>query len=92
MRLAGQSFFYTCLFSAQILLSIAFLYGFLDWPHQASLVGLLPLIFLFVIACQLLGGFFYTLTFKTEKSLSLAGAFSAPAFAFLGVTFPASAS
>ena len=90
-QLAGRSILYTCLFSTHILISIAFLYGFLGWPHQASLSGLFPLIFLFVIACQLLGGFFYTLTFNVEKSLSLAGAFSAPAFAFLGVTFPASA-
>lgn len=90
-QLAGRSILYTGLFSAHILIVIAFLYGFLGWPHQASLGALLPLIFLFVIACQVLGGFFYTLTFNVEKSLSLAGAFSAPAFAFLGVTFPASA-
>lgn len=90
-QLAGRSIMYTGLFSVHILVSIVFMYGVLGWPHQASLVSLLPLVFLFVIACQLLGGFFYTLTFSPEKSLSLAGAFSAPAFAFLGVTFPASA-
>lgn len=89
-RLAGPLFFYTCVFSIHILASIAFLYGALDWPHQLSLNGLVPLVFLFVMACQLLGAFFFVLTFDLVKSLSLAGAFSAPAFAFLGVTFPAS--
>jgi len=87
---AGRSFLYSCVFSVHILLALAFLYGGLDWPHQSSIAGLLPLIFLFVIACQLLGAFFYVLAFDLVRSLSLAGAFAAPAFAFLGVTFPAS--
>lgn len=90
VRLASRSFLYTCVFSIHILVSLVFLYGALDWPHQLSLGGLLPLVILFVIACQLLGAFFYVLTFDLVRSLSLAGAFSAPAFAFLGVTFPAS--
>lgn len=89
-RLAGPLFLYTCVFTIHILASIAFLYGLLDWPHQISLSGLVPLVILFVIACQLLGAFFFVLTFDLVKSLSLAGAFAAPAFAFLGVTFPAS--
>jgi len=90
IRLASRSFLYTCVFSIHILVALAFLYGVLGWPHQLSLGGLLPLVILFVIACQLLGAFFYVLTFDLVRSLSLAGAFSAPAFAFLGVTFPAS--
>ena len=90
IQLGSRSFLYTCVFSIHILVSLAFLYGTLDWPHQLSLGGLLPLVILFVIACQLLGAFFYVLTFDLVRSLSLAGAFSAPAFAFLGVTFPAS--
>jgi len=90
VELARRSLLYTCVFSIHILLSLAFLYGTLDWPHQLSLGGLLPLIILFVMACQLMGAFFYVLTFDRVRSLSLAGAFSAPAFAFLGVTFPAS--
>lgn len=89
-RLAGSLLFYICVFTLHILAAIAVLYGALDWPHQPSLSGLVPLVVLFVIACQLLGAFFFVLTFDLVKSLSLAGAFTAPAFAFLGVTFPAS--
>ena len=81
---------YTGVYSIHILISLAFLYGVLDWPHRPSLTALAPLVFLFVMACQLLGAFFYVLTFDLVRSLSFAGAFSAPAFAFLGVTFPAS--
>ena len=81
---------YTGVYSIHILVSLAFLYGVLDWPHRPSLTGLAPLVFLFVAACQLLGAFFYALTFDMVRSLSFAGAFSAPAFAFLGITFPAS--
>ena len=89
-ELASRSFVYTGLFFTHILLSLVFLYGFLGWPHQLTFVSLVPLILLFVVACQLLGAFFYVLTVDLVRSLSLAGAFSAPAFAFIGVTFPAS--
>jgi len=82
---------YTGAYSVHILVSLAFLYGVLDWPHRPSLAALVPVIVLFVVACQLLGAFFYVLTFDMVRSLSFAGAFSAPAFAFLGITFPVSA-
>ena len=89
-QLAGRFFFYTCVFSVHILITLFFLYGLLGWPLQASLAGLLPLIFVFVMACQVLGGFIHVATFNIELSLSAASAFCGPAFAFFGVTFPAS--
>ena len=89
-QLAGRFFFYTCVFSVHILISFFFLYGLLGWPVQGSLSGLLPLVFVFVIACQVLGAFMHVATFNLELSLSAASAFCGPAFAFFGVTFPAS--
>ena len=87
-ELAGRFFFYTCVFSVHILFTLFFLYGLLGWPLQASLTGLLLLVFLFVLACQVLGAFFYATTFNLELSLSAASAFCGPAFAFFGITFP----
>ena len=37
-----------------------------------------------------MGCFFYFLTLDAARSMSLAGAFTAPSFAFMGVTFPTS--
>lgn len=88
-QLAGRFFFYTCVFSVHILFTLFVLYGLLGWPQQASLTGMLPLVFMFVIACQVLGGFFHVTTFNLDRSLSAASAFCGPAFAFFGVTFPA---
>lgn len=85
----GRFFFYTCVFSVHILFSVFILYGVLDWPLQASLAGLLPLVFVFVMACQVLGGVIHVATFNLELSLSAASAYCGPAFAFFGVTFPA---
>ena len=89
-QLAGRFIFYTCVFSVHILFSLFFLYGWLGWPVQGSLSGLLPLVIVFVMACQVLGAFIHVATFNLELSLSAASAFCGPAFAFFGVTFPAS--
>lgn len=89
-QLAGRFFFYTGVFSVHILFTLFVLYGLLGWPVQGSLAGLLPLIIVFVVACQVLGALFHVATFNLELSLSAASAFCGPAFAFFGVTFPAS--
>lgn len=88
--LLGKMLPYTLVFTAQLMLTLFLFFGILDWPYHASLWELVPLLALFVVACQLLGIFFYALTFNPERGLSFAGAFSAPAFAFLGLTYPAS--
>lgn len=81
---------YAAIFTLQMLLGLFMFFFWLDWPLNGMLAELLPAIILFVVACQLLGAFFYVLTFDLVRSLSIAGAFTAPAFAFLGITFPAS--
>jgi ABC-2 type transport system permease protein len=37
---------------------------------------------------MIMGVFFYFLTFDAARAISLAGAFTAPSFAFMGITFP----
>lgn len=88
--LAAKLLPYTGLFTLHCLLALALFFGALDWPHHASVTGLLPFVLLFVVACQMLGLFFFALTKNPERALGFAGGFSAPAFAFLGLTFPAS--
>ena len=88
--LVGKLLPYTILFTSQLLFLMWLFFGVLGWPHHASLIAIVPLLLLFVIACQAIGVFFYALTASAERGLSFAGAYSAPAFAFLGLTFPAS--
>lgn len=90
IRLLGKMLPYTVAFVAILLAVLTTFVGALDWPFHGHIMALLPVAILFVAACQILGLFFLTLTFDTVRSLSVAGAFSAPAFAFLGVTFPVS--
>jgi ABC-2 type transport system permease protein len=55
--------------------------------------SLLPILFaqlLTVLACLIMGAFFFFLTLDPARAMSFAGAFTAPSFAFMGVTFPAS--
>ena len=74
-----------------LLLGYGFLVWFyigLKWPMEG---GLLPLIYaqlLTTIACMIMGGFFFFLTLDPARAMSFAGVFTAPSFAFMGVTFP----
>jgi len=86
----GKTLPYTVVFTLQMLLALFMFFFWQDWPRNGPVISMLPVVILFVMACQLLGAFFFVLTFDLARSLSLSGAFTAPAFAFLGVTFPAS--
>lgn len=86
----GKMLPYTAIFTLQMLFALFLFFYWQDWPRNGPVINMLPVVVLFVVACQLLGAFFFVLTFDMARSLSLAGAFTAPAFAFLGVTFPAS--
>lgn len=88
--LIGKLLPYTTLYFVYGLLVLYFLFGVLAWPLQAALLPLVPAVLLFVVASQALGVLFFMLAFQLERALSIAGAFCAPAFAFLGVTFPQS--
>lgn len=82
-----------CYLPIYLLLGACFLVGFyhiVQWPMHGSLWILLIAQIFTIIACMIVGTFFYFLTFDAARSMSLAGAFTAPGFAFLGITFPVS--
>lgn len=89
-ELAGKLLPYTAVFFIFGLAVLFLFFELLDWPLQGALLPLIPLLLLFVIACQALGVFFFVATFELELGLIAASGFSGPAFAFLGVTFPVS--
>jgi len=63
----------------------------LGYPMQGSWLVLTAGLGLASAACVTMGAFFYAIIRDPARALSLAGAYTAPGFAFMGVTFPVSA-
>jgi ABC-2 type transport system permease protein len=80
--------FYIPLFLLHGALFLLWFYKGFEWPMNGSFVILLFAQVVTCIACMIMGAFFYFLTFDAARALSLAGAFTAPSFAFMGITFP----
>jgi len=89
-ELTGKLIPYTVIFFIHGLSVLFLLFELLDWPLQGALLPLAPVLLLFVVSCLALGVFFFVTAFDLELGLIGAGGFSAPSFAFLGVTFPVS--
>ena len=80
---------YTLMFFLQGVIFLVTLYGELGWPMHGQWWILLLAQLLMVLACQGVASLFYLFTLDATKAMSLAAGFTAPAFAFVGVTFPA---
>ncbi|WP_117235523.1 ABC transporter permease [Vibrio maerlii] len=71
--------------------------GFLIWFYHVEqwlfsgdyLIVLLAQL-LTTLACMIMGSLFFFLTLDPARAMSFAGAFTAPSFAFMGITFPTS--
>lgn len=64
-------------------------YCLLGWPNHGHLIAILAAQWLTIAACVVMGTLFYLITLDAARSLSFAAAYTAPSFAFMGVTFPA---
>jgi len=76
---------------AYLLLGVLYLfsmYGFLGWVFQGSMLITLFAMFITVVAYQAVALLLFVTGFDYARSLSLGAVYTAPAFAFLGVTFP----
>jgi ABC-2 type transport system permease protein len=89
-ELTGKLIPYTVIFFIHGLSVLFLFFELLNWPLQGALLPLVPVLLLFVVSCLVLGVFFFVTAFDLELGLIAAGGFSAPSFAFLGVTFPVS--
>ncbi len=88
MKIMGKLLPYTI---AYLLLGIGYLfyiYGTLGWEFQGSFAITIFGMFLTVVAYQGVALLFFVTGFDYARSLSLGAVYTAPAFAFLGVTFP----
>lgn len=74
-------------------LGMVYLWGFyylLEWPMNGQLWIIVLAQIVTTLACMIMGGMFYFLTCDAARAISFAAAFTAPSFAFMGITFPAS--
>jgi len=81
---------YTLLLWLQGLFFLWFLYVFLGWPMNGSWRLLIVAQLLTVLASQAMALMIFFITQNAARAFSFAAAYSAPSFAFLGITFPTS--
>ncbi|NAZ54933.1 ABC transporter permease [Vibrio toranzoniae] len=79
---------YVALFLAFGIAFSFWFYRLLDWPFNGSFIALTVAQLLTVISCIIMGCLFFFLTLDPARAMSFAGAFTAPSFAFMGITFP----
>ena len=79
---------YTLLFLVFGIGFMTWFYVFLDWPYHGSFIALIFSQLITVICCMIMGSAFFFLTLDPARAMSFAGAFTAPSFAFMGITFP----
>ena len=87
-NLLAISTFYLPFFLVQGLAFLMWFYFILDWPISGSFFPLLFAQLITAIACMIMGAFFFFLTLDPTRAMSFAAAYTAPSFAFMGVTFP----
>jgi len=88
-HLLSINLFYLPIFLAQGVAFLLWFYYYLDWPMFGSLIPLLFAQLITTIACMIMGNLFFLLSFDPARAMSFAAAYTAPSFAFMGVTFPA---
>lgn len=80
---------YGLLFLAQGFMFLIWFYDLIGWPMEGSWTVLSIALLITTVACMVMGCFFFFLTCDAARAMSFAGAFTAPSFAFMGITFPA---
>ncbi|MGL6055469.1 MAG: ABC transporter permease, partial [Vibrio metschnikovii] len=81
---------YFIIFLLQGIGFLIWFYQVMQWPMHGRFSIIILAQIATILACMIMGGFFYFLTLDPARAMSFAGAFTAPSFAFMGVTFPAS--
>ena len=85
-KLVGLMLPYTIAFMLLGIMYVFYLYS--SWQFQGSVSLLIFAMFLTVVAYQGIALLFFIANFDYARSLSLGAVYTAPAFAFLGITFP----
>lgn len=87
-KIIGKLLPYTLIFTLMGALFLFYFYGSLTWIFEGSFVATIFAMFLTVVAYQIIALALFVSSFDYARALSLGAVYTAPAFAFLGVTFP----
>ncbi len=79
---------YLIIFWLQGITFVSVFYGGLHWPMHGSWLLLIIGQFLLVLACAGVATLLFFMTLDVTRAMSLVAGLTAPAFAFMGVTFP----
>ncbi|MGF1696025.1 ABC transporter permease [Vibrio kyushuensis] len=79
---------YMLIFAVQGVMFLTWFYHWLNWPLQGSLLPVIFAQWAMIVACIIMGCLFFFITLDATRAMSFAGAFTAPSFAFMGITFP----
>ncbi|WP_391856624.1 ABC transporter permease [Vibrio cidicii] len=79
---------YLPIFMLHGLAFLCWFYFILDWPFHGHFLPIVIAQLFTVLACMIMGTFFFSMTLDAARAMSFAGAFTAPSFAFMGITFP----
>ncbi|WP_390903510.1 ABC transporter permease [Vibrio paucivorans] len=79
---------YVPLFVLQGIAFLCWFYYGMKWPMNGTFAPLIFAQLTTIIACMIMGSFFFFMTLDAARAMSFAGAFTAPSFAFMGITFP----
>lgn len=87
-KIIGKMLPYTFVYTLMGVLFLFYIYGTLGWHFEGSFSITIFGMLLTVIAYQVIALFLFVTGFDYARALSLGAVYTAPAFAFLGVTFP----
>ncbi|NOH80026.1 ABC transporter permease [Vibrio sp. RE86] len=79
---------YSLIFALQGFGFLCWFYIGFEWPMNGSFITLVFAQLVTILACMIMGCLFFFLTLDAARAMSFAGAFTAPSFAFMGITFP----
>lgn len=88
--LIGKTLPYTLSYFVWGVLFILYMYGYEGWEFQGSFGVTFLALLLMILAYEGVALSFFVINFDQVRALSLAALYTAPAFAFLGITFPVS--
>jgi ABC-2 type transport system permease protein len=86
--LFGKLMPHTLVFLVIYGLADSVLFGYLEMPLRGQEWLLVLAAMLFIFACQLLGTLLVVVTLRMATALSIAALLTAPAFGFMGISFP----
>ena len=87
-RIAGKLLPHLVIFMLLGLMYTYYIYGYAGWPFHGSFMLLFFGMLLTIVAYQAVALLLFALEYDYARALSFGAVYTAPAFAFLGITFP----